>query len=75
MVQHACRLVSPVTGGYYNVLKEFRRATYGQCGVVLNTSLNGPGEPIVETAEEAINFFKGSDLNAIYVDGFRVSKN
>ncbi|HWE01933.1 MAG TPA: carbamoyltransferase C-terminal domain-containing protein [Tepidisphaeraceae bacterium] len=40
--------------------------------MVLNTSFNGPGEPIVETPAEAIRFLIGSTLDALYIDGFRV---
>jgi carbamoyltransferase len=67
--------VTDAAGEFCNVLREFRGATDGQCSVVLNTSLNGPGEPIVETAGEAIAFLKSSDIDAVYIDGFRVSKN
>ena len=40
----------------------------------MNTSLNGPGEPIVETPDDAINFLMSSDLDALYLDGVRVTK-
>jgi carbamoyltransferase len=42
--------------------------------VVLNTSFNGPGEPIVETPEDALRFLLNSELNALYIGGFRVTR-
>jgi carbamoyltransferase len=42
--------------------------------VVLNTSLNGRGEPIVETPTDAINMFRRSTLDVLYLDGRRVSQ-
>lgn len=40
---------------YYDLLKEIK--TLSGLGVVLNTSLNGPGEPIVESVDDGIAFF------------------
>ena len=42
-------------GGLYGILKHLKKIA--GISVVLNTSFNGPGEPIVETPEEAISFF------------------
>ena len=42
--------------------------------VVMNTSLNGPGEPIVESPEEALAFLRGSGVDVLYLDGFRVER-
>jgi carbamoyltransferase len=64
--------VTSECGEFYNVLRSFM--SLGGCPVVMNTSLNGPGEPIVETPDDALNFFVKSDLDAIYVDGLRVTK-
>jgi len=52
---------------YYNLIKEFKNIT--GIPVLLNTSLNGNGEPIIESQEEAINFFKQSHLNLMVVNG------
>jgi carbamoyltransferase len=41
---------------------------------VLNTSFNGPGEPIVETPEDALRFFLQSELDALYIEGRQVLK-
>ncbi len=48
-----------------DVLEEFERLT--GIPLLLNTSLNGPGEPVHERAEEAISFFRQSDLGALVI--------
>ena len=45
---------------YYALIKEVEILTGN--GVVLNTSLNRRGEPVVCTPEDALNMFYGSDL-------------
>jgi len=42
--------------------------------ILLNTSLNGPGEPIVETVREAVAFFRGSPMDALAVPPFLLRK-
>jgi carbamoyltransferase len=37
-------------------------------GVVLNTSLNRRGEPVVCTPEDALNMFFGSDLEYLVME-------
>jgi len=61
--------VTRENGGLWAILTALQQ----QCGVpvVLNTSLNGPGEPIVETDEEALCFLVSSGLDAVYLDGVR----
>ncbi|MGH3796862.1 MAG: carbamoyltransferase family protein [Pseudonocardiaceae bacterium] len=44
------------------------------CGVVLNTSLNGPDEPIVCTPADAIRFFAGTCVDALVVGDFVLEK-
>jgi carbamoyltransferase len=58
-VQH----VSPQTGLLYQLLIELERT--GAPPVVLNTSFNGPGVPIVDTAEDA--FAEASRLGLRYI--------
>ena len=53
---------------YYRLLKAFYKLT--GVPVLLNTSLNGNGEPILETPEEAIEFFNNSHLDMIVVNGW-----
>lgn len=42
--------------------------------ILLNTSLNGPGQPIVETPEEAFSFFRNSEIDMLFSDGILISK-
>lgn len=44
---------------YYKLIKEFFKIT--GVPMVLNTSLNGKGKPIVETEEQALELFKEND--------------
>ena len=64
--------VSKECGGYYDMLTALRAET--GCSVVLNTSFNGPGEPIVETPQNALAFLKSSNIDAVYLDGYRITK-
>ncbi len=42
--------------------------------VVMNTSLNGPGEPIVETPEQAFAFFDRAGIDVLYLDEYRLAR-
>jgi len=64
--------VSAKTGGFHELLTAFDAKT--GCPVVMNTSLNGPGEPIVEAPEEAVRFLLNSGMDVLYVEGHRVTK-
>ena len=48
---------------YYGILEEFKKKT--DLGVLLNTSFNLHGEPIVESPEDAINTFENSELDVL----------
>jgi len=52
------------------ILIEFERLT--GIPILMNTSLNGPGEPIIETAQQALSFFVKSDLDALFIEGYEV---
>jgi carbamoyltransferase len=39
--------------------------------ILLNTSMNGPGEPICETLDEACRFVAGTPIHLIFVQGGR----
>ena len=62
--------VDPSCGEFYRVIESFFAKT--GVPVVLNTSFNGPGEPIVETPQDALRFFAQSKLDALYIGGMRV---
>lgn len=54
----------------YSVLKSFNDLT--NIPLLCNTSLNDKGEPIIETASEAINFALRKNIAIIYIDGCRI---
>lgn len=53
---------------YYNIIEKFRQKT--GVPVILNTSFNLKGMPIVRTPEEAINCFKKSDIDELFLNRF-----
>jgi len=64
--------VSPEVGDFYRLLKHLKTVT--GYGVVLNTSFNGPGEPIMERPEEALTFLLTTEMDALYMDGLRITR-
>ena len=58
--------------GYYNLIKKFDQAT--GVPVLLNTSYNLRGEPIVTTPQEALNTFAASDIDQLVMGPFLVKK-
>jgi carbamoyltransferase len=58
--------------GYYNLIKKFGQAT--GVPVLLNTSYNLRGEPIVTTPQEAMNTFAASDIDQLVMGPFLVHK-
>lgn len=64
--------VTQETGGLFKVLTHLK--TLCGCSVVLNTSFNGPREPIVEKPEEAIEFLLSTKLDALYLEGRRITR-
>jgi len=59
-------------GGFRAVLEAFEART--GVPVVMNTSFNGPGEPIVETPGEALDFLAGSEIDAVYIHGRKFTR-
>ena len=71
-----CRpqFVSKITNPkYYNLIKEFKKIT--GLGVLLNTSFNLHGEPIVFSPKDAIKSFLNSGLEYLYIGDFLVTKS
>ena len=64
--------VNSSNGNFYRLIEAF----YELSGVpvILNTSFNGPGEPIVETATEALSLFSNSDIDVLYIEDMRITK-
>jgi carbamoyltransferase len=52
---------------YYRLLKRFKALT--GCPVVVNTSFNVRGEPIVCTPEDSFRCFMGSDIDVLAIGG------
>ena len=57
---------------FYNLIKEFHKIT--NVPIVLNTSFNLNGEPIVMTPYDAIRTFFTSGLDYLIIDNFIISK-
>ena len=58
---------------YYELLENLEALTGN--AVVLNTSLNRQGEPIVCTPQDAIAMFVGSDLEYLAMEDLLVTKS
>jgi carbamoyltransferase len=57
---------------YYKLLKEFERRT--GCGVLVNTSFNVRGEPIVCTPADAYRCFMRTEMDYLVVENFLLDK-
>ncbi|WP_438971936.1 carbamoyltransferase family protein [Methylophaga sp.] len=57
---------------YYSLLQEMEKRTGN--GVVLNTSLNRRGEPMVCSPTDALNMFFGSDLQYLVMENILITK-
>lgn len=68
--------VQTVNAGFdsriYRLLKEFKKLT--GVGILLNTSFNRRGEPIVRTVEEAYQIFIESGMDALVLDRYILEK-
>jgi carbamoyltransferase len=53
-------------GRYYRLIREFKRQT--GCGVIINTSFNIRGEPIVCTPQDAYRCFMASDMDVLVME-------
>ncbi len=58
---------------FYKILKEFKKIT--GCPMLVNTSFNVRGEPIVCTPKDAFNCFMGTDLDVLIIENFVLFKN
>ena len=58
---------------YYKLLSEFKNTT--KCPILVNTSFNVRGEPIVCSVEDAFNCFMGTNLDILVVENFILFKN
>jgi len=58
--------------GFYDVIRAFKALT--GVPVVLNTSFNVAGKPIVETPRDAVECFAGTDIDVLALGPFLVTK-
>ena len=57
---------------YYKLIKNFKNIT--KCPVIVNTSFNIRGEPIVCSIEDAYKCFMGTDLDILVCEDFILYK-
>ena len=57
---------------FYELLREFEKAT--QCAVLINTSFNVRGEPIVCTPEQAYRCFMRTEMDTLVLENFVLDK-
>jgi carbamoyltransferase len=58
---------------YYKLIKKFKEIT--KCPVLVNTSFNVRGEPIVCSIEDAFNCFMGTNLDILVCENFILFKD
>ncbi len=58
---------------YYDLINEFKKIT--NCPILVNTSFNVRGEPIVCSVEDAFNCFMGTNLDILVIENFVLHKN
>jgi carbamoyltransferase len=59
-------------GRFWRLLREFKRQT--GCGVLVNTSFNVRGEPIVCTPDDAYRCFRMTDMDVLVIEDFVLRK-
>ena len=58
---------------YYKLIKKFKEIT--NCPVLINTSFNIRGEPIVNTPQDAFNCFMGTELDVLVIGNNYLEKS
>tara|TARA_B100001121_G_scaffold309186_1_gene335225 strand:- start:292 stop:2136 length:1845 start_codon:yes stop_codon:yes gene_type:complete len=58
---------------YFNLINKFKKLT--GCPVLVNTSFNVRGEPIVNSPTDAFNCFMGTELDNLVIGNFYLEKN
>ena len=58
---------------YYKLIQNFKKIT--NCPIIVNTSFNVRGEPIVCSIEDAYRCFMGTDLDILVCENFILYKN
>ena len=60
-------------GRFYRLMREFKKQT--GCGVMINTSFNIRGEPIVCTPTEAFKCLQATDMDVLVIENFVLRKS
>jgi carbamoyltransferase len=60
-------------GRYYRLMKHFKEKS--GCSVIVNTSFNIRGEPIVCTPQDAYGCFMGTDMDALVIENVLLLKD
>ena len=58
---------------YYNLIKKFKDLT--NCPLLINTSFNVRGEPVVCTPQNAIECFMSTNLDVLVIENYLILKN
>ena len=58
---------------YYYLIKRFKEIT--NCPLIVNTSFNVRGEPIVNSPEDAFNCFMGTELDNLAIGNYYLTKS
>ena len=58
---------------YYDLISKFKEKT--NCPIIVNTSFNVRGEPIVNTPQDAFNCFMGTNLDFLVIGNCVLDKN
>ena len=58
---------------YYKLIKKFQEIT--NCPILVNTSFNIRGEPMVCSAEDAFRCFMGTNLDILVIEDFILYKD
>jgi len=69
-LQSVSKEVNPL---YYDLINEFYKLT--SVPVIINTSMNVMGEPIVNTPEQAHNMILKTDMDCIAIGNYLISRN
>ena len=74
IIQLEFKLLQKITNNrYYDLISKFKEKT--GCPVIVNTSFNVRGEPIVNTPTDAFNCFMGTELDYLVIGNCILDKN
>ena len=66
------KTVTEANQPFHSMLSHFHKLT--GTPVLLNTSFNIAGEPIVETPQDAIRCFMGTSIDVLYLNLLKITK-